>query len=971
MMLVAKAIYEKFLAIVVNDHVFSADERMAGMGPLSEARTKAIAAGRQIDARAPRLQRLSGKGGHVEGPAFARRRIFRNVTLLDHVASVTRGALVLGEFDLRGAGYSDDGGLVSRLAIVAATAFLHDADKMLEKSRLDDLTVADIDLLIGRYGVDKFLAAHGVRLGGAELLPRIHNAETGRHGRILPGASLLSVEAVKDCAYVRLADRLDGAFLQTEPDPRAKGDRPFGIDGVVAELARFEDLRSDVLHSWRALRLSSPHTPFLLDALQGGFAVEVAELAGMPPLIEVHHDGELLLVAPEAVFDRALDGAMGRMGRALRRGLRVDVNTRGARDILDGGATVEDLTSCLRQDRSLAAKALFVHVNVISAHKSDFVADFDRAGFGPALPDMTKLAGKQHCVCWPVRDDDTAGRNETRTRAATIAVAMACPVPDDRTLARQTPGPDAREAELVTLLQDQGHPAPAWVTEVQHQLSRWTLLAAWAAAIADSAFDLEEGLDELLALWLVGSDDRAGVYAKIGDPGAALAAAAAGWIMAASGRRFVPGNEALPGRCHFTALPVEKTGEIDSKTGLYGLNVSAFSGREGRPEDHSSTKASTLVAPPAMAEHRLRSLLNPRSTEGDVPAYVSSPTSSGLFASLVSGTEASVTRFGLFDMARLEIKPGAPCFVDVENFAARVAIGRYDALPTRLVKSGQAPGLVSIAKLVVDAARRTGRPIHVFRGLPSPSNAFVVLEFLPPVIVDALGGWEFRLEELERVSQTLRMIEEIAETNGLGLDLALAYAHPRTRFSAACETLAAIARLDRDRQDKLTGLKMTLTNQARTLMSTADANDSAVIDFARAMARVQIAPGRDASNNELEFGLRIALAAVEGARKQGQTSDESFIYAIAGELAIEFERSQRISWRGKENGLSFPRRAAQAAAEIFVEKVWKGAYGSVSPAGRVRRTTHAIYRVAFETASYEKRPSVSDNTQALSEHTPA
>lgn len=958
MTLVSQAIYEKFLAVVVNDHVFSADERMAGMGPLSEARAKAIAAGRQIDARAPRLQRLSGKGGHIKGPAFATRRIFRNVTLLDHVASVTRGALVLGELDLRGVGYADEAGLVSRLAIIAATAFLHDADKMLEKSRLDDLTVADIDLLIGRYGVDKFLAAHGVRLGGAELLPRIHNAETGRHGRILPGASLLTLDAVQDCAYVRLADRLDGAFLQTEPDPRAKGDRPFGIDGVVAELARFEDLRSDALRRWRALRLSSPHTPFLLDALQGGFAAEVAELAGMPPLIEVHHDGELMLVAPEAVFERALDGALRRMGRALQRGLRVDVNARGARDILDGGAAVEDLVSCLRQDRSLAAKALFVHVDVIAAHKSDFVADFDQAGFGPALPDMTKFSGK-HWTCWPAREDDTAGRNETRTRAATIAVAMACPLPEDRTLARRTPGPDAREAELVALLQEQGHDAPAWITEVQHQLSRWTLLAAWAAAVADHEADLQEGLDELLALWLIGSEDRAGVYAKIGDPGAVLAAAAADWIMAASGRRFVPGNEALPGRCHFTALPVDKTGEIDSKTGLYGLNVSAFSGREGRPEDHSSTKASTLVAPPAMAEHRLRSLVNPRSTEGEVPAYVSSPTSSGLFASLVSGAEATVTRFSLFDMPRLEIKPGAPCFVDVENFSARVAIGRYDSLPTRLVRSGQAPGLVSIAKIVVDAARRTGRPIHVFRGLPCPSNAFVVLEFLPPAIVDALGGWEFRLEELERISQTLRMIEEIAETNCLGLDLAFAYAHPRTRFAAACEALAAIRRQRRDDQKKMAGLSIALSNEARSLMSTADTNDSAVIDFARAMARVQCAPGRDASNKELEFGLRIALAAIEGARRQGQTSDESLVCAISGEIAIELDRKQSIEWRPRDRLSRI--KAARTAAEIFVEKVWKGAYGGVSPAGRVRRTTHAIYRVAFETASYEKRPTTSDD----------
>ena len=988
---VAGQVYAQFLATVINTGVFSAEERAADIPVPSEAQARAVAGGKKIDARTPRLMRLSGKGGYVEGDGFAARRIFRNVTLLDHVASVTRGALVLAEIDLRGAGVEDEAVLKPRLAVIAATAFLHDADKMLGLSRLEEIEISAIDTLVARYKIDDFLASHNVVMSGADLLPRIHNVESSRYGSLKPGWALLSTEDVKDCAYVRLADRLDGVFLQTQPDARARtrtaghggsayaagayaagayAAGAYGIDGVVAEIDRFEDLRSDALRAgWRALRLNAPHTPFLLDALQGGFAAAVKDLTGVPPLVEVHYDGELLLVAPEAVFDRALDRGIERMGRQLGSGLRVEVNLRGARDILDGGIAASDLNNFLREESDIAAKALFLHRDTITTHKSDIEADFDSLGFGVSFPDFDKIGDTKHLVCWPVRSDDSGARTETRALAAAVAVAIACPAPKEKALAGRTPNSAIRERELRALLAEHGCDAPAWIVEASHYLSRWTLLGAWAAANADSDPDLEQSLKEILAVWLEGDESRAGIFAKIGDPGAALAAAAAKWVMAAARRTFISGDETLPGRCHFTGLPAGPKDVINTKTGLYGLNVSAFSGREGRPEHHDKTIAKTLVSMPAMAEHRLRSLENPKGAFGDVPAYISSPTSSGLFASLAAGGDEHITRFGIFDMARLEIKPTARTFVDSENFSSRVAIGRYDSLPTRLIKTGTTPGLISVAKMVIDTARRTGRPTHVYRGLPTPNNAFVVLEFLPSVLLEALGGYEFRLEQLDAASQMLRTIEAIAEADGLGLDLALAFANPSTRLAAACLAIVAISRQAPDKQERLSGLRMTLNNEARRHFVNPNPNDSAVIDFARAMTRIQIAPKREASNREAEFGLRIAIAAIEGAHRATQTSRESLLFAVAGEMQIEFQRG-RVAWRGKDKGQAFPSRAALAAAEVFVDKLWNGAFRGVSPAAKARRTAFAIYRVAFETASYEKRTPQADGADNLHSEKP-
>lgn len=539
-------------------------------------------------------------------------------------------------------------------------------------------------------------------------------------------------------------------------------------------------------------------------------------------------------------------------------------------------------------------------------------------------------------------------------------------------LAGRMPDSARRETELVELLERYEAPAPEWIMSLEdrNKLSRWTLLGGYAGAkaAADSKLHAQVfGAGGLMELWLSGGESdeqgslladgrsRAGILNKIGDPGGALAAAAKDWLLNAAGRRFIAADERLPGRCHFTALPVRADAKIDSKSGIDGLKVSAFSGREGRLEDHTRTISQTLVSAPAVAEHRLRSLLNTRGGKGEIPAYFSSPTSSGLFASLSSTAPEGILAYSLFDLTRLELKGDGRTFADVENFAARVAVGRFDGLPPRLTKTGTAPGLISIAKMTIDGARRTGRPIHVFRGLPSPTNAFVAFDFLPLEIAIAIGGNELRLEQLERASHMLRTIEQIAETDGLGLDLALAYANTRTRLAAACEGIVAIERKEATARERLAGLRMTLTTTARNEMADASPKDCAIIDFARAMARVQAAPTRDASNSELDLGMRVALEAIAGARQIGQSSRDSLVDSVAGEIENEFERSGRFAWRGKAKRCPFPRRAAAAAAAIFVDSVWSGAFGEVPPASRARRSAHAIYRVAFVKASYEKR----------------
>lgn len=562
----SRGVFKRFLSIVVNEGAFGAAERDRDNSALSDAERRRVERGGH-DFRPPKLMRISGKGGYVEGPEFERRKAFRNVSLLDHVVSVTRGALVFAEVDLRGAGV-EEASLPGRLAIVAATAFLHDADKMLERPRTAGLDVHDIEELVRRFHVDAFLAEFDLTVPAAGLLQRIEAVEIGRADRLRPGAPILDREAVNDCYYVRLADRLDGAFLHKDR----------GMTAVVEELEAFEGLRSRALkQGWRAARIVSPHTPFLLDKVQEGFAGAVQARSGMPPLIEVHHDGELLLIAPEDVFDAAMDDAIAKLGQVLRPGLRVDVNPRGTRDLLDGGSTLEDLSKALEADPKAAEKALFVHVDVIGKHRETLLTTFDEKAFGPRLDGLDRFNGK-HFACWPAAKDEQPHIADIRKLAAAVAVALACPIPKDRQLAARTPEAAVRERELVSVLEEEDVPVPEWIAGIEHDLSRYTLLAVHAACTSrldEEVNDRLTGKRGAVRTWLEGDgENRSGLLEKTGDPGGDLAQAAGGWIRSAAARRFDASDESqLDGRCHFTATPLGESAKIDSKTGLYGLRA--------------------------------------------------------------------------------------------------------------------------------------------------------------------------------------------------------------------------------------------------------------------------------------------------------------------------------------------------------------------------------------------------------------
>lgn len=236
----AAEVYASLMEQVVEQRVLHERE-----GSLGASQKIAIEQGRKIDARVPRLMAISGKGGWHPNPAKRERYAHSaNVTLLDHLLSVARGAMLLYALDcLERTPDMEAIRLRKALRVIAVLAFLHDLDKMLERERGSELELDDVDAALQRYDIPAFLAGADVEpLTAAQiryLIEKVEGTESGRHfPEVLPPQAFELLPG-----YVGLADKLDGIWLNSDPE---RG----GVNGVLDRLRKDETLRSEVLRHW-------------------------------------------------------------------------------------------------------------------------------------------------------------------------------------------------------------------------------------------------------------------------------------------------------------------------------------------------------------------------------------------------------------------------------------------------------------------------------------------------------------------------------------------------------------------------------------------------------------------------------------------------------------------------------------------------------------------------------------------------
>ncbi|WP_026199390.1 hypothetical protein [Lamprocystis purpurea] len=927
-MALAAEVYGAFLTEVVEVGVLR-----HRTGPvLDQKKQRDLDAGRAIDSRPMHLMTLSGKGGwHPDPVQRARRADSANITLLDHLLSVVRGALTFAAIDVLATNPEANRDLLAAdLRVLAAIAFMHDLDKDLELNRDTVLSLESVSERWTAYGLDRFVGERGA-LAPDQVRSLIEQAEATQSHRS-PPAEDPPRRIVNLIGYVALADKLDGLWLKE------------GIDAVLARLRADRQLRTDLFRDWAVIDLFDPHHPFLVDELQRAIS---ACCRPIPPLLEIHHDGRLISLVPADRAPKILDAAIKRVSGFLSRelfGLRINVSNRGIPELLDAQPDHEELMLFMAHNLPASELANLFRVKKDLADRA-ITREMDTLLQGIGLaPNWPKSPGQ---TITPYPSPATLSENAQAHLRHAAHLALLVNHKQVRDL------PDYAERER-TIMSSIDAARPAWIAAMPDDASRRTITCLWATRLAVDDPDLYEriwGGDGILARWLEGPENGRGLRDTVQGKGGDIMSAVIHHLRERLNAKAMTGNRSTDKHCLFTDSPVPKDATFKESDGLYEIKKSAFSGRDGRLESIESDLGETHISPVSYAEHRLRAQVHQAvggRTDG-IPTLLSSPCATGLFGGLALNNDQDFRTLSVYDLAREQVAKGQ-VYRGLDVYRHRYRVARFERMPERLEDQAV------LLRLLLRASLRIGRPLHLFRGLPVAEKAFFFFDAMPGRLADVIGGNRLRLEQIPSAVDRLDTALLILETNGLGLDVFDRYARPETRLGAVCLTWAHLHDAARDGKPDRSKRFRQEFEQLLTENTMSD-TEGPLVALGRAAARIQRRPFHGASANEEMLSFNCGLEAAIQAWRLGQRDRESLAMAIAGELDTNLARKDKGAARTHRDGQSFQDGCLDFARQ-FVNDVWLGVLNGRPPSQANRRILASIYRMSFLTAPRAKSDDV-------------
>ena len=916
----------------------------------------------RIDGRPVRLITISGKGGWSTDPHTSQRWSTNdNISLLDHLLSVTRGALMFWLADTPRA-WTTEAALaeIERLAYAAACiAFLHDIDKDLGLRRGEEITVDAVAERMTRYGIDVFLMKHDLHISPAAMLNYVEEVE-GTQAARSRAAPDYDRRIAETCRYVELADKLEGVFTSREPGA--------GVDGLVASLGdpnRWPVVRDRTLTQWEKVEINDHLHVFLLDRFQRALSVTCMEITGRLPLIEIVHDGHLVCVIPRQQADVIKSEALERFLGDLPYGLDFSVNNRLACEFVGGAASWAACRNLMQLTRNWRrfVNLLALPRSFAQAHSSEIDDLFDAAGMETSWSALDDGPGATVKPALDYPGGDSRGMDMEPPHALTfLAIAL-----NHTDFKRKSAAPDAdaREQELLDLLQAEGK-EPAAVVDLAPAkdgrtrrvlLALWTTAEAWRIADRDpdegqEFLDRIAGPAGLVQRWLEGNGDRAGLADQIEDvAGGMRDALRQRFSVYLSGSSVQPFDGSAPAkRCILCNEPVDAARTVSTASRAHGIKASAFSGRDGRNDHLASPSGDTHLCPVCLAEVQLRQ----RAQEdfkgsGDLPPLISSPATTGLFGGLAFQQEDAEVSLGLNDLNRLDLKKGA-VYGGLDCQRKRIRIARLERLPNTDAE------LVSQLRMTLRAVRRLGRPIHVFRGSPRRDPGIFHSDALPRWLERLLGGDSLRIEQLPEALRGLELFENIANSRGLGIEWAKQLADPATRLGALCVAWAvAIDSADgpgRDRAARAVIENRTREQALAIIRSTGGVsvtlknNPDPLIRLAWLASRVQKRRSpRDSTNKQL-LCWKTALDFYPAAARSTTDDTTALILGLAGTLEEELTRKNDAAARKHRDDQSLS-EACIDFARHFAYEVWGNVFKAKEPTSQEQRRAAAIYRFAL------------------------
>ncbi len=942
----------------------------------------------KIDGRPVRLVTISGKGGWSKEPTLAQRWSKNdNISLLDHLLSVARGALM---FWMAGAPrpWSTEADLaeIKRLAHgLVCIAFLHDIDKDLQLSRGAQITATAVAERMSRYGINEFLLRHGLRISPAAMLNYIEEVE-GTQAARTPAAGDYDRQIAATCRYVELADKMDGMFTSREAGA--------GVDGVIDSLSdvnRWPVLGDSTLKHWEKIETNDHLHVFLLDRFQRAISETSTELAGRLPLIEIVHDGRLLCVVPREQADEIRERALDRFLRELPYALEFSINNRLALEFTGGTASwraCRDLMGLTgdwgrRFVNLLALPRLFA-----VQHRSKIDKLFAAAGMETS---WSPLVGGAGATVKPALDHpggDPCDLDMEPAHALTFLVISLNHNDSDRK--GGAPVAEVRERELLDLLSAEGKRPPAVVTAAPAEDGRtrrilialWTIVEVWRLAETDpeaaqELLDRVIGPKGLVGLWLEGDTTRTGLAAQIEDRASAIRDALRARFttyLTGSPAQAADGDDA-PKRCVLCNEPVAAKRKVDTASEAHGVKASAFSGRDGRNDHLVSPSGDTHLCLVCLAELQLRQKAQDEfKGGGDLPPLISSPATTGLFAALAFQRQIdSDVSMGLNELNRLDLKKGT-VYDGLDCQTRRIRLARLERLPHRDAE------LVTQLRMTLKAVQRLGRPIHVFRGAPSRNPAIFHSDALPPWLQRLLGGDSLRIEQLPDALADLELFEHMASVDGLGIEWAkqLADSDRTVRLGALCVAWTlAIDRWGAETRKRHGWSIIRDVTRERALVLLRNIggepvnlkdNKDPLIRLAWLASCVQKRrSSRDSTNKQL-LCWKTALDFYAGGERSVSQDPTALILGLAGTLAEELTRKKDAA-AAKHRDDRPLNDACIDFASHFANEVWSSVFQSREPTSKSQRRAAAIYRFALLEAYRERGIAESASDEPLNAET--
>lgn len=921
----ASEVYKAFMTEVVEAYVIL--QRVGR--ELDQKKQKDLNANRIVDTRFIHLMSISGKGGYSENPKLRKRYAeSMNITLLDHLLSVVRGALTFAALDVLGSNpESDRGKLHGQLRVLAAIAFMHDLDKVLQLQRDDALPLERVAERWTAYGLDRFISQDN-SFTPDQVRYLIEQAETSQAHRSPPNVyPPRSIEQLM--RYVALADKLDGLWLKE------------GVDAVLERLRTDSSLFTNIWRQWSLIDLFDPHHPFLIDELQRAIS---AQCRPVPPLIEVHQDGRLLMLIPaersEEIKERAIKAVRRFLSHKLF-GMRINVSNRGIPEILDAAPDHDSLSEFIFStdlpDRELGrlflVKASLAN-EAITRHLDTLISDVGLA------PRWQKAIG-QTLTPYPLPSVLSEEAQLNLRKAGHLALLL------NHKQVKELLDYEQRELCIVEAV---GHDRPEWITALQDSASRRVFTSLWAMrmALKDAEIDTRIwGSEGLLRNWLEGVDGSRGLRDTIKGEGDRIVQTVAQHFTERLRANPTCHKQEGANRCIFTDIPVSSKATFASADNLYEIKKSAFSGRDGRLESIESALGETHISPVSYAEHRLRAFVHTSvvAKSDGIPTLLSSPSTTGLFSALALNNERTFGTLSVYDLAREQPVKGV-VYQGFEVYRHRYRVARFECISDHIEDQ------VDQLRLLLRASVRVGRPIHLFRGLPTSEKAFFAFDAMPRRLADLIGGSRLRIEQIPSALQRLETAQLILTTNGLGFEVFDRYTRPETRLGAICLSWALLHDATKEGQSDRS---VRFRREFEQLVQENEMSEieAPLVKLGRAAARIQQRPRRDASANEELLTFNISLEAAISAWKLGQRDMESLAMAIAGELDTNLVRKQKAAARTNRDDVSLTDECI-AFAYRFVEDIWFGVLNGRPPSQASRRVLASIYRMSFVTAPRPK-----------------